>query len=143
MRHDDVWHKRRELLDRGFFVFIDIYDQMRWRQRADFFDVHGFGATNLGHRPDAVFGMDAETGPANQPIAGPKSKQQFTDTGYQADDARVGTRHCMRPANGINQMGTGAVHSVGTIGGVYLACLVFFFCARTWVSRLPAPQKAG
>src|SRR4051812_12791134 len=47
-------------------------------------------------------------------------EQQFADARYEADDAGIGARDGMCPANSVNQVGTRTVHSNRpTMGSVY------------------------
>ena len=92
MGHDHVRHEVRELIDRGFFVFVDIHDHVCRSKVANLSDVHALGAADFGHCLYVVFWMDAEPGPAYEAITYSKREEQFGDAGDEADDAGIGSR---------------------------------------------------
>src|SRR5512146_1627376 len=110
MGDDDIGHESGEPVDGGFFIFVDVDDHVGRRKRAHGLDVDALGAPYFRDRPDAILWMNAETGPAYEPVPRAELEQKLGDAGHEADDACIAARGRVRSPDGIDCAGSILLH---------------------------------
>ena len=88
MHDDDMGHEVHHGLHRLAPVFVDVGDDVARRQLPQHCELDVLGTADLGHAAQFLFGMDAETGAADQAVGETEVADQLGQARHQADDAR-------------------------------------------------------
>ena len=87
MRDDEVRHERGERVGGFLPVFVDVDDDVRGREFADFLQVDGLGAADFRDSLQRILRVDAEPRPSDQLVCEAQLADQLGDRRNETDDS--------------------------------------------------------